>query len=109
MALRLLNRVYLCTAMYAALIFVPVHGPRLLITALLQFAISACLITLMILLVSNRNEIREFLLRAFRACANLLLCLLPASPPDWFPPASPALPSDSFRSILFQRPPPSLA
>jgi hypothetical protein len=109
MALRPQIRAYLCSAIYAALNVVHLHGPKLLVTALFQFAISAFLLTLLLLLLSYRNEIRELVLEAFRACANLLLCLLPALQPNWLLPASPAFPSDPFRSILFQRPPPRVA
>jgi hypothetical protein len=109
MALRPQIRAYLCSAVYAALIIVHLHGPRLLITALLQLAICVSLLVLLLLLLSYRNEIRDLVLDAFSACANLLWCLLPALQPDWLPPTSPVFPSDPFRSILFQRPPPRIA
>jgi hypothetical protein len=80
-----------------------------LVTALLQLAICVSLLVLLLLLFSYRNEIRDLVFDAFRACANLLWCLLPALQPDWLPPTSPVFQSDSFRSILFQRPPPRIA
>jgi hypothetical protein len=107
MELRPQIRAYLCSAIYAALIIVHLHGPRLLVTALLQLAICVSLLVLLLLLFSYRNEIRDLVFDAFRACANLLWC--PALQPDWLPPTSPVFPSGSFRSILFQRPPPRIA
>jgi hypothetical protein len=109
MALRSQSRAYLCSATYAALIVVHLHGPRLFVTGLLQLAICVSLLVLLLILLSYRNEIRDLVLDAFSACANLLWCLLPALQPDWLPPTSPILPSDPFRSILFQRPPPRIA
>jgi hypothetical protein len=109
MELRPQIRAYLCSAIYAALIIVHLHGSRLLVTALLQLAICVSLLVLLLLLFSYRNEIRDLVLDAFRACANLLWCLLPALQPDWLPPTSPVFRSDPFRSILFQRPPPRIA
>jgi hypothetical protein len=106
MALRPQIRAYFYSTIYAALIIVHLHGPRLLLPALLQFAICVSLLMLLLVLLSYRREIGDLVSNAFRACANLLLCLLPALQPDWLPPASPAIPSDPFRSILFQRPPP---
>ena len=108
MPLRPQFRAYLCSAIYAALIIVHLHGPRLVVSALLQLAICVSLLLLLLLLLSYRNEIRDLVLDALSACANLW-CLLPASQPDWLPPNSPVFPSDSFRFILFQRPPPRIA
>ncbi len=110
MPLRPHIRTYLCSVVYAAaLIFIPVHGPRLLGATLLQLAICASLLALLLLFLSYRNEIFELVLAVFRACANLLLCLLPALKRDWLPANRPALSADPFRVILFQRPPPRLA
>jgi hypothetical protein len=109
MALRPQIRAYLFSAIYAALIIVHLHGPRLLVTAFLQLAICVSLLVLLLLLLSYRNQIRDLVLDAFSACANLLWCLLLAFQPDWLPPASPVFPAEPFRSILFQRPPPRIA
>ena len=109
MALRTQIRAYLCSATYAALTIVYLHGPRLLVTGLIELAICVCLLVLLLLLLSYRNEIRDLALEAFSACANLLWSLLPALQSEWLSPTSPILPSDPFRSILFQRPPPRIA
>jgi hypothetical protein len=59
MSLRNLIRAYLCSATYAALIIVQLHGPRLLVTGLLQLAICVSLLVLLLILLSYRNEIRD--------------------------------------------------
>jgi hypothetical protein len=109
MELRPQFRAYLGSAIYAALMIVHLHGPRLLVTALLQLAICVSLLVLLLLLFSYRNEIRDLVLDIFRACASLLWCLLPALQLAWLPPTSPVFPSDQVRSIPFQRPPPRIA
>jgi hypothetical protein len=110
MPLRPLIRAYLCSVVYAAaLIFIPVQGPRLLGSALLQLAICASLLALLLLFLSYRSEIRELVLGIFRACATLLLCLLPVLEPGWLPAIRPLLAADPFRAVLFQRPPPRFA
>jgi hypothetical protein len=109
MALRPQIRAYLCSAIYAALIIGHLCGPRLVITALFQLALYVSLLALVILLISYRREIGDAILEACRACAALLLCLIATPASDWLPPAYFPIPSDSFRSALFQRPPPRFA
>ena len=111
MSLRSHIRGYLWSVVYAAaIVFIPVHGPRQLGAALLQLAIGASLLALLLLLLAYRHEIRELVLAAFRACAYAFLCLLPVIGPGWPPAVSAASPADPFfRAILFQRPPPRAA
>jgi hypothetical protein len=109
MALRPQIRAYFCSAIYAALAIVYFHGPRLLVTGLLQLAISASLFVLLLLLLAYGNEIHDLVVNAFSVCANLLCCLLPALQSRRVSQTIPILPSDPFRAILFQRPPPHIA
>jgi hypothetical protein len=51
--------VYLYSSIYAALIIVHLHGPRLFITALFQFAISASLLELLLVLLERSKSIIE--------------------------------------------------
>jgi hypothetical protein len=111
MSLRSHIRRYLWSFVYAAaILFIPVHGPRQLSAALLQLAIGASLLMLLFLLLGYRNEIREVVLGIFRACAQALLCLLPAGEPDWLLASGPASAINPFfRSVSFQRPPPRVS
>jgi hypothetical protein len=110
MPLRPHLRAYLCSVIYAgALLFIPLFGPRLFGATLLQLAIVASLLVLLVVLISHRNEVVELVLSVFRACGNVVLCLLQVFTPEWVPVAAEAISADPFRAVLFQRPPPRLA
>jgi hypothetical protein len=100
---------YLLSVVYgAAIVFIPVHGPRQFAAALLQLAAGASLLMLFLLLVAYRDEIRELIGGVLRACAYALLCLLPGMEPDWRPVTGSVSAFDPvLLSILFQRPPPA--
>jgi hypothetical protein len=66
-------RAYLCSVVYAAaLLFIPVQGPRLLGAALLQLVICASLLALLLLFLSYRGEIREVVLSILRRTGNAI-------------------------------------
>jgi hypothetical protein len=100
----------LSVAYAAAIVLIPVHGPRQLAAALLQLAVGACLLMLLLLLLAYRDQIGELVRSVFRACAYALLCLLPAMERDWLP-ATISVPAVDpfFLCLLFQRPPPRVA
>ena len=102
-------RPYLCAFGYAVLVFMPLHEPGLLAASLLQLTICACLLGLLLLFLTYRNEIRELFQAAFCACADRLIRLLPVCRDARKQYSVPALPVEPFRRALFQRPPPIFA
>lgn len=109
-ALRPHLRAYFRSAICAfALLFIPFLGPRLFGATLLQLAICASLLVLLVLFLSHRNEIVELISRVSRACANLLLRLLQPFTSAWIAIDGAAISADPFRAVLFQRPPPLFA
>jgi hypothetical protein len=110
MSLRLHVRAYLSSAAYAAaLLFIPVLGPRLFGATLLHLAICVALLAALVLLLTHRKEITDLVVSFLRASAGLLLCLLQPFVSEWFPANAVTLSVDPPRAVLFQRPPPRLA
>lgn len=102
-------RPYVYSVGYAALVFIPLHQPGLLVASILQLTICGCFLALLLLFLANREEIREFVEAVFCACASLLLCLLPAAEGARRQSADPAVPAEPCHTALLQRPPPRFA
>lgn len=102
-------RAYLCSVGYAALFLFSLHGPKFLVTSLLQLIACIGLIVLLLMVVVYHDEIRKIVIRIFEACALLLSCLLPVIRTFRLPAELPRPINESFRTTLFQRPPPRCA
>ena len=102
-------RAYLCSVSYAALFLFALHNPGTLIIPFIHLAAYLCMLMLLLLFLPYHDKIRESLIRILYACANLLSCWLPAIQSDWLPRELPKPLSESFRTTLFQRPPPRFA
>jgi hypothetical protein len=110
MPLRSHFRAYLSSAVYAAaLLSLSLLGPRLFAQTFVQLVICGALLALFVLFVCYRNEIAGFTVSVFRACADLLLCLIAAFGVEWLPVSDEIIFVEPYSTPLFQRPPPRLA
>lgn len=99
----------LCAVGYAALIFIPLRSPWLLASSLIQLAICCCLLALLVLLLSYRDEILRVVEAIFRVCSGIILCLVPDNYGDRQQTTDPITLAEPLRASFFQRPPPYLA
>lgn len=102
-------RAYLCSVSYAALFLFAVHNPGTLIIPFMHLAAYLCMLMLLLLFLPYHDKIRESFIRIIYAYATLLSCWLPAIQSDGLPRELPEPLSESFRTTLFQRPPPRFA
>jgi hypothetical protein len=102
-------RAYLSSVSYAALFLFALHNPGTLIIPFIHLAAYLCMLMLLLLFLPYHEKLRESFIRILYACANLLSCWLPAIQSLWLPVELPKPVNVSFRTTLFQRPPPRFA